>query len=90
MRPVITIIDRASMIVWLIAEPDRPSGQGQLDLVRIWPPVEPSERAASTVVAGTPRIPSDVIRIAGGIAKIRVATTDGVAPIRNSSVTGVR
>ena len=50
----------------------------------------PSERAASIVVPDTPRIPSEVIRMAAGIAKIRVATVDGGTPIRNSSVIGVR
>jgi len=90
MRPVITIIDSPSMIVWLMANPIAPRASGSWTLVRIWPPVEPSDRAASTLATGTPRMPRAVIRMAGGIAKISVAIVDGVAPIRNRRVIGVR
>ena len=51
MSPVITIIERPSMIVWLIARPIARRASGSWTLRRTWPPVEPSERAASTVVA---------------------------------------
>ena len=85
-----TTIESASMIVWLTARPIGRRASGSVTLVSSWPSVAPSERAASTVVADTPRIPSDVIRIAAGIAKISVATVDGATPIRNSSVIGVR
>jgi hypothetical protein len=67
-RPVITTIESASMIVWLIPSPIARMASGSWTLLRTWRSVEPSERAASTLVPGTPRIPSEVIRTAGGIA----------------------
>ena len=88
--PVITIIESPSMIVWLTARPIARRASGIWTLRRIWPSVEPRDFAASTLDGDTPRIPSDVIRIAAGIAKIRVAIVDGVAPIRKSNVIGVR
>ncbi len=90
MSAVMTTIDRASMIVWLMASPIGRRASGSVTLRSSWPSVAPSERAASTVVDDTPRIPRAVIRIAAGMAKIKVATVDGATPIRNSSVIGVR
>ena len=52
--------------------------------------MEPEGLGRLDRVAGTPRMPSAVIRIAAGIAKISVAIVDGVAPIRKSSVIGAR
>ena len=67
-RPVITTIERASMIVWLIPRPIARRASGIWTFVSDWRSVEPRDRAASIVVGATPRIPSEVIRTAGGIA----------------------
>ena len=42
--------------------------RGSCTFSSTWARVEPIASAASTVFAATPRIPSAVIRIAGGIA----------------------
>ena len=68
MSAVITIIDRAIMIVWLTARPMVLRAIGSCTLRRTCQRVEPIDSAASTVSWATPRIPSDVIRIAGGMA----------------------
>ena len=62
------MIESAIMIVWLTASPIVRRAIGSWTLRRTWPSVAPSEVAASTVWAGTPRMPRAVIRIAGGIA----------------------
>ena len=63
-----TTIERAIMIVWLTPMPIVRRASGIWTLVRTCQRVEPSDTAASTVVAPTPRMPSAVIRIAGGMA----------------------
>ncbi len=63
-----TTIERAIMIVWLTPMPIVRRASGSWTLVRTCQRVEPSETAASTVVAPTPRIPRAVMRIAGGMA----------------------
>ena len=65
---VITTIERAIMIDWLIPSPIARRASGSWTLVRTWRFVAPIDVAASTVDSGTPRMPSAVIRIAGGIA----------------------
>ena len=68
MRTVTTTIPRASMIVWLTPSAITRRASGSWTLRSVWQRVAPSESAASTVVPGTPRIASEVIRIAAGIA----------------------
>ena len=68
MRAVMTTIERAIMIVWLTPRPIVRRASGSWTLRRTCRRVEPSETAASTVSAATPRMPRAVIRIAGGIA----------------------
>ena len=68
MSAVITIIETASMIVWLRARAIAGRATGSCTFVRSWRSVAPSERPASTVFAGTPRMPKAVMRIAAGIA----------------------
>ena len=68
MSAVITIIETASMIVWFRASAIAGRATGSCTFVRSWRSVAPSERPASTVFAGTPRMPNAVMRIAAGIA----------------------
>jgi hypothetical protein len=68
MSAVITTIERAIMIVWLTPMPMVRRASGSWTLESVCQRVEPRDSAASIVVVGTPRMPSDVIRIAGGIA----------------------
>ena len=89
-RAVITTIESASIRVWLIARPIGRRDRGSITLRRTWPSVAPSDRAASMVVSETLRIPSEVIRMVAGTAKMSVATVDGATPMRNRSVIGVR
>ena len=63
-----TIIDSASISVWLSARASSLRAIGSLTIVSSWRPVVPSDRPASTVFAGTPRMPSAVMRIAAGMA----------------------
>ncbi len=65
---MITTIDSAIMIVWLTPSPIVRRASGSWTLRRTCQRVDPSEMAASIVSVGTPRIPSSVIRIAGGMA----------------------
>ena len=67
-RPAMTTIESANRIVWLTESRSIRRASGSCTLPRSWPPVEPIALAASTVLVGTPRIPSAVIRTAGGTA----------------------
>ena len=51
---------------------------------------QPKASAASLVVSGTPRMPSAVSRITGGMAKIRVASTPGGLPVPKKAMMGIR
>jgi hypothetical protein len=68
MRPAMTTIESANRIVWLTASRSIRRESGSWTLVRSCPRVAPSDAAASTVLTGTRRIPSAVMRTAGGIA----------------------
>ena len=68
MSAVITTIERAIMIVWLMPMPMVLRAIGSWTFRSTWSRVDPSDVAASTDASGTPRIPSAVMRIAGGIA----------------------
>ncbi len=63
-----TIIDIASMIVWLRARPSSSRASGRRTLDSIWRLVAPIDRPASTVLTGTRRMPRAVIRMAAGMA----------------------
>ena len=64
-----TTIESAKRMVWLTDEEQHPPRERQAHLgERLRRSSTPSRAAASTVFAGTPRMPSAVIRIAGGIA----------------------
>ena len=63
-----TTIDSAKRMVWLTERSSIRRASGRRTLARVCEFVAPIARAASTVFAGTPRMPSAVIRIAGGIA----------------------
>ena len=52
-----TTIERASIIVWLMASTICGRAIGTWTLRSVWKRVEPIEMAASTVVALTPRMP---------------------------------
>ena len=67
-RPAITTIESANRIVWLTERSSIRRASGSCTLPSSCALVEPIDVAASTVLTGTPRIPSAVIRIAGGIA----------------------
>ena len=66
--PAITTIESAKRIVWLTPSRIIRRASGNWTFVRIWRVVDPIDVAASTVLVATPRIPSAVIRTAGGIA----------------------
>ena len=68
MSAVITTIERAIMIVWLTPMPIVRRASGSWTLRSTCQRVDPSETAASIVSLGTPRIPSSVMRMAGGMA----------------------
>ena len=63
----ITTIPNAIMMVWLTPRMMTRLAIGSCTLRRSCQRVEPSDSAASTVVGDTSRMPSAVIRIAGGI-----------------------
>jgi len=66
--PAITTIESAKRIVWLTASRSVLRASGISTLPSSWATVAPIACAASTVFRGTPRIPSAVIRTAGGTA----------------------
>ena len=68
MSAVMTIIDIASMIVWLSARPSSRRASGMRTLDSICRPVAPIDCPASTVLTGTRRMPSAVMRMAAGMA----------------------
>ncbi len=67
-KPAITTIESAKRIVWLTPSKIIRRASGSCTLRSNCLRVAPIDVAASTVFTGTPRIPSAVIRIAGGIA----------------------
>ena len=67
-RPAITTIESANRIVWLTPSSSIRRASGSCTLPSIWRRVAPIDADASTVFVATPRIPSAVIRTAGGIA----------------------
>ena len=66
--PAITTIESAKRMVWLTDSSSIRRASGSCTFVSTCQRVEPSAVAASTVFASTPRMPSAVIRIAGGTA----------------------
>ena len=68
MSPAITTIESANRMVWLTERSSIRRASGRRTFASVCAGVEPIASAASTVFAGTPRIPRAVIRIAGGIA----------------------
>ena len=68
MRPAITTSDSANMIVWLSASRSCRRASGSCTLKSVCDGVAPSACDASTDSAVTPRMPSAVMRTAGGIA----------------------
>ncbi len=72
--PAITTIERAKRIVWFTPSSTIRRASGSCTLRSVWRRVAPSESAASTALTGTPRIPSAVMRIVGGIAYAIVTT----------------
>ena len=63
-----TTIESAKRIVWLTERSSIRRASGSRTLASVCDGVDPIATAASTVFAGTPRMPSAVMRIAGGIA----------------------
>ena len=63
-----TTSDSANMIVWLTDSSSWRRASGSCTLKSVWAEVEPKALAASTESAVTPRIPSAVMRTAGGMA----------------------
>lgn len=61
-------MDRAAMMLWLTPITTVRRDIGSSTLVRVCTLVEPSDSAASTVVAGTERMACAVMRTAGGAA----------------------
>ena len=52
--------------------------------------VQPKATAASLVLSGTPRIPSAVSRMTGGIPNTSVASTPGGLPVPKKAMIGIR
>ena len=67
-RPAITTSESANMIVWLTDSSSCRRASGSCTLNSVCSGVAPNACAASTVSCVTPRMPSAVIRTAGGIA----------------------
>ena len=65
-RPAITTIESAKRIVWFTERSRRRRASGSCTLKSVCSLVAPSACAASTVFVGTLRMPSAVMRIAGG------------------------
>ena len=68
MRPAITTIDSANMIVWFSPRRSMRRDIGSCTLRSICRVVAPIDAAASTLFTGTRRMPRAVIRMQGGIA----------------------
>ncbi len=66
--PAMTTIESANRMVWLTERSSIRRASGSRTLTSVCEGVDPIASAASTVFAGTPRMPSAVILIAGGIA----------------------
>jgi hypothetical protein len=62
-----TTSDSANMIVWFSASSSCRRASGSWTLSRVWVGVAPSAWDASTDSAVTPRMPSAVMRTAGGM-----------------------
>ena len=67
-RPAITTSESANMIVWLTASRTWRRASGTCTLKSVWARVAPKAFDASTESPATPRMPSAVMRTAGGIA----------------------
>ena len=67
-RAAIVAIDSAAIMLWLIPTTMVRRAIGSCTWRSSWPWVRPIERAASTVVGETERIPCSVIRTSGGSA----------------------
>ena len=61
-------MDSAAIMLWLIPTTIVRLAIGSWTRRSIWLEVRPIERAASTVVSGTERMPCSVIRTSGGSA----------------------
>ena len=90
MRAAITTMLSAIMIVWLMPVSTLGSASGNCTLRRVWRGVAPNISAASTVAAGTVRIPRSVSRTTGGSAYTTEAMMAGTRATPNSSTTGIR
>ena len=66
--PAMTTIESAKRIVWLTESSSIRRASGSRTLKSTCCGVDPIASAASTVFKGTPRMPSAVMRMAGGIA----------------------
>ena len=66
--PAITTIESAKRIVWLTERSSIRRASGNCTFESTCQRVAPSAVAASTVFGATPRMPSAVMRIAGGTA----------------------
>jgi hypothetical protein len=67
-RPAITTSESANMIVWFTDSSNWRRASGSWTLKSVWSAVDPNAWAASTESLVTPRMPSAVMRTAGGIA----------------------
>ena len=65
-RAAIVAIDRAAIMHWLMPTTMVRRAIGSCTCRSIWPRVSPIDRAASTVVGETVRMPCSVIRTSGG------------------------
>ncbi len=67
-RAAMVTMDSAAMMVWFTPMTTVRLDMGSSTLVSVCRRVDPSDSAASTVVAGTSRMACAVMRIAGGAA----------------------
>ncbi len=90
MSAAMTTMPSAAMIVWLTPAMIVGMASGICTLKSVCRAVEPKLCAASTAAGATSRMPRLVKRMAGGRAKITVATTAGTRATPKKSSTGMR
>src|SRR5439155_27375270 len=82
-----TTIESANRIVWFTASSSIRRASGSCTFATVCQRVDPIAAAASTVITGTPRMPSAVMRIDGGMAQSLVESTAATGPTEKGNTT---
>ena len=88
--PAMTTMDSASMMTWLIPAMIVGSASGSCTRKSVRRGWVPNASAASTSSPSTCRMPSSVMRTAGGMEKTMVDTMPGTAPRPKKRMPGIR